>query len=89
MTSLALLHSCYEAYSILIQYDIYNHRYNVVSVAQWIQRWISNPKVLGSNPGWDNILYRNNIDQKLIFVQIYKNSVVCNKNVGKIISEKN
>ena len=56
---------------------------------QWIERWTSNPKVPGSNPGWDNILYRNNIDQKFIFVQFYKNSIVCNKNVGKIISEKN
>ena len=26
----------------------------IVLVAQWIARWISNPKVPGSNPGWDN-----------------------------------
>ena len=25
----------------------------MVLVAQWIARWISNPKVPGSNPGWD------------------------------------
>ena len=25
----------------------------IVLVAQWIARWISNPKVPGSNPGWD------------------------------------
>ena len=25
-----------------------------VPVAQWIARWTSNPKVPGSNPGWDD-----------------------------------
>ena len=32
---------------------------NVVPLAQWIARWTSNPKVLGSTPRWDeNILLK-------------------------------
>ena len=30
---------------------------HVVSVAQWIARWTSNPKVPGSNPGSDENFY--------------------------------
>ena len=32
---------------------IYWCLWDMVLVAQWIARWISNPKVPGSNPGWD------------------------------------
>ena len=36
----------------------------IVLVAQWIARWISNPKVPGSNPGWDNTFYWTKFSQE-------------------------
>ena len=40
---------------------------NIVPLAQWIARWTSNPKVLGSTPRWDeNILLNYRFDFKYV-----------------------
>ena len=55
--------------TFMARFDIRIEKYNLISahinvkkdvvlVAQWIARWISNPKVPGSNPGWDNTFFR-------------------------------
>ena len=41
-----------------------------VPLAQWLARWTSNPKVPGSNPGWDVVLL---FGKKALFFLIIMN----------------
>ena len=49
-----------------------------VPVAQWIARWTSNPKAVGSNPTRDDLLFRNCLCIiNLLIILLHETCMIC------------